>query len=156
MGILHLIKSIVSYCLVKVHLEILRPLIILSPMELGSIIHFLQDKTILVTGATGFLAKSLSIYLFIYLSHDTKLYLVTMCFLVCFCSFCGKNIEGSTKCEETLPSFESQRYWICYSTFTCWGECTKIYNFIKFLFSVIKNLEYIISKPNLPILIGYV
>ncbi|XP_014497426.1 fatty acyl-CoA reductase 3 [Vigna radiata var. radiata] len=26
-------------------------------MELGSIIHFLQDKTILVTGATGFLAK---------------------------------------------------------------------------------------------------
>ncbi|KAL5131996.1 Fatty acyl-CoA reductase 3 [Glycine soja] len=40
-----------------VHLEILRPLIILSPMELGSIMHFLQDKTILVTGATGFLAK---------------------------------------------------------------------------------------------------
>ncbi|KAL2593830.1 hypothetical protein AAZV13_12G151200 [Glycine max] len=57
MGILHLIKSIVSYCFVKVHLEILRPLIILSPMELGSIMHFLQDKTILVTGATGFLAK---------------------------------------------------------------------------------------------------
>ncbi|KAL2331939.1 hypothetical protein Fmac_019520 [Flemingia macrophylla] len=26
-------------------------------MELGSILHFLQDKTILVTGATGFLAK---------------------------------------------------------------------------------------------------
>ncbi|CAJ1956116.1 unnamed protein product [Sphenostylis stenocarpa] len=26
-------------------------------MELGSIVHFLQDKTILVTGATGFLAK---------------------------------------------------------------------------------------------------
>ncbi|KAG4961175.1 hypothetical protein JHK87_037808 [Glycine soja] len=50
-------KSIVSYCLVKVHFEILRHLIILSPMELGSIIHFLQDKTILVTGATGFLAK---------------------------------------------------------------------------------------------------
>ncbi|RDX58129.1 Fatty acyl-CoA reductase 3, partial [Mucuna pruriens] len=28
-------------------------------MELGSILHFLQDKTILVTGATGFLAKVL-------------------------------------------------------------------------------------------------
>ncbi|XP_057456000.1 fatty acyl-CoA reductase 3-like [Lotus japonicus] len=28
-------------------------------MELGSILHFLQDKTILVTGATGFLAKIL-------------------------------------------------------------------------------------------------
>ncbi|XP_027908879.1 fatty acyl-CoA reductase 3-like [Vigna unguiculata] len=28
-------------------------------MELGSILHFLQDKTILITGATGFLAKVL-------------------------------------------------------------------------------------------------
>ncbi|KAF7805696.1 Fatty acyl-CoA reductase 3 [Senna tora] len=28
-------------------------------MELGSVLHFLQDKTILVTGATGFLAKIL-------------------------------------------------------------------------------------------------
>ncbi|KAK4255224.1 hypothetical protein QN277_008247 [Acacia crassicarpa] len=28
-------------------------------MELGSILHFLQDKTILITGATGFLAKIL-------------------------------------------------------------------------------------------------
>ncbi|TKY48631.1 Fatty acyl-CoA reductase 3 [Spatholobus suberectus] len=53
---LHLAGSIVSYSLIKVHLEIFLPLN-LSPMELGSIIHFLQEKTILVTGATGFLAK---------------------------------------------------------------------------------------------------
>ncbi|XP_020969353.1 fatty acyl-CoA reductase 2-like [Arachis ipaensis] len=28
-------------------------------MELGSILHFVEDKTILITGATGFLAKIL-------------------------------------------------------------------------------------------------
>ena len=31
-------------------------------MELGSVLHFLQDKTILITGATGFLAKSMNEY----------------------------------------------------------------------------------------------
>lgn len=35
-------------------------------MELGSVVKFLEGKTILVTGATGFLAKStLSSYLFV-------------------------------------------------------------------------------------------
>jgi len=50
---------VVSNCLIKLS-NLSLSLIIPSPMELGSIIHFLQDKTILVTGATGFLAKSLS------------------------------------------------------------------------------------------------
>lgn len=34
-----------------------------SPMELGSITDFLQNKNILVIGATGFLAKSASLFL---------------------------------------------------------------------------------------------
>ena len=29
------------------------------PMEVGSVLNFLEDKTILIVGATGFLAKSM-------------------------------------------------------------------------------------------------
>lgn len=39
-------------------------------MELGSIVQFLENRTILVTGATGFLAKStcsFSLYIFIFM-----------------------------------------------------------------------------------------
>jgi len=85
-------------------------------MELGSIIHFLQDKTILVTGATGFLAKSLYLSLsqslsvvFLLLSLVIVLLILILSDISVYfpCSFCGKNIEGSTKCEETLSAFES-------------------------------------------------
>lgn len=42
---------------------------IIAIMELGSVVEFLQDKTILVTGATGFLAKGMYIYSSIYLNY---------------------------------------------------------------------------------------
>lgn len=54
--------------------------------EIGSILHFLQDKTILVIGATGFLAKS--IYMFslsslpLILISTYFLYFMILCFTV--------------------------------------------------------------------------
>lgn len=159
MGILHLIKSIVSYCFVKVHLEILRPLIILSPMELGSIMHFLQDKTILVTGATGFLAKSLSLSFYL-----SKL------------AYCACMILSYISCYHAFPCVFLQFLWKKYWEFNqMWRNFTffwepEILNLLLnvyilrwmykdlqllIFFSVIKNLEYIIyqnlSLPNLAI-----
>lgn len=50
-------------------------------MELGSILHFLEGRTILVTGATGFLAKSIHISLFLSsLSHDLVIYMFVYLF----------------------------------------------------------------------------
>ncbi|XP_023512283.1 fatty acyl-CoA reductase 3-like [Cucurbita pepo subsp. pepo] len=48
----------------------------------GSAMEFLENKNILITGATGFLAKSI---------------------------FGGENLEGSTKCQETLFTVKSSK-----------------------------------------------
>jgi len=70
-------------------------------MEVGSVLDFLQNKTILIIGATGFIAKSI-------ISLSLSLFHRVMCALFCyicdvfgFCmffSFSGEDIEGSTQC----------------------------------------------------------
>ncbi|KAL6342031.1 hypothetical protein AAG906_038277 [Vitis piasezkii] len=61
-------------------------------MELGSIVEFLENKSILVTGATGFLAKS-NIWI-----------------------FCGEDTQDSTKREEAYSSSKSSRYQVIHPT----------------------------------------
>ena len=92
-------------------------------MELGSIMEFLNNKSILVIGATGFLAKNivpsqkkfissrLTNYdfvplIFVVMCCD-KINLLTMLFSN-FGSFCGEDIEGSTQSEEALSSSKSR------------------------------------------------
>lgn len=55
------------------------------PMELGSILQFLENKSILVTGATGFLAKSICIFfmsLFSLILSEFPLILYRLVFLI--------------------------------------------------------------------------
>lgn len=86
-------------------------------MELGSALEFLDNKSILVTGATGFLAKGKNISLLILLR---LIYLISVwvrayfdnefgSFGIILCSFCGENTKSSTQCEEVISSFESIR-----------------------------------------------
>jgi hypothetical protein len=80
-------------------------------MEFGSVVQFLEDKTILITGATGFLAKStsipsssLSLSLSFFLSNGI---MDGFNFSYNKRSSFGEDIKSATKCEEDLPSFKS-------------------------------------------------
>ncbi|RVW54327.1 hypothetical protein CK203_068484 [Vitis vinifera] len=62
-------------------------------MELGSIVEFLENKSILVTGATSFLAENTNIWI-----------------------FCGEDTQDSTKREEAFSSSKSSRYQVSHPT----------------------------------------
>ena len=90
-------------------------------MELGSIMEFLNNKSILVIGATGFLAKNIvpSQKKFIS-SRLTNYDFVPLIFVVMCCdkinlltmlfsnigSFCGEDIEGSTQSDLLLRAVD--------------------------------------------------
>lgn len=68
-------------------------------MELGSILQFLENKSIIVTGATGFLAKSIylsffSLSLFTF-SVSLQYFTDELRYFDAF-SFSGKSFGGST------------------------------------------------------------
>lgn len=133
-------------------------------MELGSILHFLQHKTVLITGATGFLAKStlsLSLSLFGpfkgYLLHDDIITCVCMYGYYIYSS-CGEDIEGSAKCEEAVSSFKSTRHQICHSSPAQWGifidllyKCDFHFQQKGYLCFYMPSLSFSYALPNLQI-----
>ena len=85
--------------------------------------EFLNNKSILVIGATGFLAKSIVPSQKKLFPQDLRIYdFVPLIFVVMCCdkinlltmlfsnigSFCGEDIEGSTQSEEALSSSKSR------------------------------------------------
>lgn len=64
------------------------PIFVSVPIEMGSIIRFFEDKTLLVTGGTGFLAKStLSL-------SQINAWVMT---LIELCSYGGEDTKDSAK-----------------------------------------------------------
>ena len=79
-------------------------------MELGRIVEFLNNKSILVIGASGFLAKSIVSSPKQFLSSRLANLIVISSLYFLFSnvgSFCGEDIEGSTRSEEALSSSKS-------------------------------------------------
>ena len=159
----HIVYALCPFSLhLKIYFEISSPSRNLSPMELESVLHFLQDKTFLVIGATGYLAKGISLSWSTFCgSMHWGMYLATYfdVFNCLVCSFCREDTQGPTKCEETLSSFESHRYWICHSSLAPWGELNVqifqrpfvyFYGWVcllkKSLFSSKKNTSDILNK----------
>ena len=67
----------------------------------------------------------LSLYISFFLLISKHAYLLRdwrLCVCLYICSSYREDTESATKCEETLSSFESHRYWICHSSLAPWGE----------------------------------
>lgn len=73
-------------------------------MASNGIAEFLENKSILVTGCTGFLAKGSLIASVTQLPFEFVFLLSIHHFFSLECSFCGESAKGSAAFEETLSS----------------------------------------------------